>query len=228
MKPLFLVLFILLTACDSQPRDTSKLPWKTAVTATGATEVFGIPIGDVTLQALSIGLHKAAEVSLFETPKGALNLEAYFGKVGVGGILEGRIVADLEASDVFLQTEKKQAKDRDATPNNNWKYEISHAAGNKALQMKVWRMVYMPTGQYEEKQIKFFGKPEETISVTKTAQYRLFPQKGIALLWDTEGGEIFYYVAPKDFPRLKAILPMKIVQPTQKASPLHDDKKPNE
>jgi hypothetical protein len=32
----------------------------------------------------------------------------------------------------------------------------------------------------------------------------------MVLLWDTAGKEIFYYFAAKDYPRLKASLPMKI------------------
>jgi len=33
----------------------------------------------------------------------------------------------------------------------------------------------------------------------------------MALLYDTAGKEIFYYVAPRDFPRLKATLPKETV-----------------
>jgi len=214
MKYLFFILLALLTACEPRERDTKNLPWKTSVTESGATEVFGITVGEVTLKELSIRLQKIADTALFETPKGKLSIESYFGKTTIG-LLEGRIIADLDASDEFLKTERQHVKDRDSTPNNNWKYQLSTEGAAEIVNMNIWRFVYIPVAEYEEKQIKFFGEPAETIKVTKTAQYRLFPDKGIALLWDTKGGEIFYYVAPKDFARLKASLPMEIVRPKE-------------
>jgi len=214
MKTLFFSLLVLLTACSAKERDTQNLPWKTSITASGATQVFGIAVGEVTLKELSIRLKKISDSALFETSKGVLSLEAYFGKTMIG-LLEGRIIVDLEADSGFLKTERQYARNRDSTPNNNWKYKLSTEGLVKTVDMVIWRLVYIPTGEYEQKQIKFFGKPEEIIKVTKTAQYRLYPSKGIALLWDTEGSEIFYYVAPKDFSRLKASLPMEIVRPKE-------------
>jgi len=212
MKYLFFILLVLLTACEERERDTKNLPWKTSVTESGAIQVLGITIGEMTLKELSIRLQKISDTALFETPKGELSIESYFGKTMIG-LLEARIVVDLEVSDEFLNTERKYAKNRDSTPNNNWKYQLTTEGLAEVANKKIWRMAYLPTGQYEEKQIKFFGEPEEIIEVTKTAQYRLFPSKGIALLWDTDGSEIFYYVAPKDFLRLKESLPMEVVRP---------------
>lgn len=214
MKYLFFILLTLLSACEPRERDTKNLPWKVSITESGATEVFGITVGDMTLKELSIRLKKIADTALFETPKGDLSIEAYFGKTTIG-LLEGRLIADVEASDEFLKTELSHSKDRDSTPNNNWKHQLSTEGAAEIVDMNIWRLVYIPVAEYEEKQIKFFGEPKETIKVTKTAQYRLFPDKGIALLWDTDGGDIFYYVAPKDFARLKASLPMEIVRPKE-------------
>ena len=214
MKTLFFSLLVLLTACTAKERDTQNLPWKTSITESGATQVFGIAVGEVTLKELSIRLKKISDSALFETPKCVLSLEAYFGKTMIG-LLEGRIIVDLEAGSAFLKTERQYARDRDSTPNNNWKYKLSTEGLAQTVDMIIWRMVYIPTGEYEQKQIRFFGKPEEIIKVTETAQYRLYPSKGVALLWDIEGSEIFYYVAPKDFLRLKASLPMEIVRPKE-------------
>jgi len=214
MKKLFFIVLILLSACEPKERDVTNLPWKTSITESGATRVFGINVGDITLKELSIKLKKIADTALFETPQGDLSIEAYFGKTTIG-LLEGRIIADLDAGDEFLKTERKRAKDRNPTPNNNWKYQLSTEGATEIVDMNIWRLVYMPIGQYEEKQIKFFGEPEEIIKVTETAQYRLFPEKGIVLLWDTEGGEIFYYVAPRDFERLKQQLPMEVIHPKE-------------
>ena len=210
MKVLFFTLLLFLSACEPQERDTENLPWKITITDSGATRVMGIDVGEVTLKGISIRLKHIADTLMFENSDGKLNLESYFGRMMIG-LLEGRIVADLDASDEFLQREKKASGDREATPNNNWQYKLTIKGQKEIVGMRVWRMVYMPVTQYEEKQIKFFGKPESTIKVTDTAEYLLFPSKGLALLWDKDGGEIFYYAAPKEFERLKASLPMESV-----------------
>jgi len=181
MKYFFFIVIAFLTACEPRERDTKNLPWKTSVTESGATEVFGLAVGEMTLKELSIRLKKIADTALFETSKGELSIESYFGKTSIG-LLEGRIIADLDASDEFLKTERKHAKNRDSTPNNNWKYQLSTEGAAKIVNMRVWRFVYIPVAEYEEKQIKFFGEPDEIINVTKTAQYRLFPDKGIGAL----------------------------------------------
>ena len=62
---------------------------------------------------------------------------------------------------------------------------------------------------FEPAQMKFFGEPDEKIQVSESAQYWLYPNRGMALFWDTDGKEIFYYVANKDFDRLKKSLPME-------------------
>lgn len=210
MKVLFFTLLVFLSACDPQKRDTENLPWKISITDSGATRVLGMNVGEMTLKDMSIRLKHIADTMMFESSEGKLNVESYFGRMMVG-LLEGRIVGDLDASDEFLQREKKMSHDREATPNNNWQYKLSIKGQDEIVSMRVWRMVYMPVTQYEEKQIKFFGKPESKIKVTDTAEYRLYPSKGLALLWDTDGGEIFYYAAPKEFERLKASLPMESV-----------------
>ena len=59
--------------------------------------------------------------------------------------------------------------------------------------------------------MNFFGEPAEKIKVNDTAEYWLYPSKGMILLYDTDGKEIFYYVAKQDFERLKESLPRKAV-----------------
>jgi hypothetical protein len=66
--------------------------------------------------------------------------------------------------------------------------------------------MYISIADYEEKQIDFFGKPDEIQKVGETTEYRLFPEKGLVVLWDTDGKETFYYVSPDDFLRLKTAL----------------------
>jgi len=186
------------------------LPWQVSTTANGATHVLGVDIGETTFKELMFKLKLLAEPALFETPEGNLFLEASFGKKKFG-ILEARLIAEMEADQSIFTTMKDENMGRDSTPSNHWKYSLSIKNTKVANDLRVWRLVYLPIADFELKQMSFFGEPQEKVQVTDSAQYWLYPEKGMALLWDKEGDEIFYYAAPKDFARLKKSLPTKVV-----------------
>ncbi len=186
------------------------LPWHVSTTANGATRILGVDIGETTFKELMFKLRLLAEPALFETPEGNLFLEASFGKKKFG-ILEARLIAEMEADQSVFKIMKEKNSGRDSTPSNHWKYSLSIESTKVANDLRVWRLVYLPIADFELKQMKFFGEPQEKIQVTENAQYWLYPKKGMALLWDKDGKEIFYYVAPKDFARLKKSLPTKVV-----------------
>ncbi len=186
------------------------LPWQVSTTANGATHVLGVDIGETTFKELMFKLRLLAEPALFETPEGNLFLEASFGKKKFG-VLEARLIAEMEADQSVFKMMKEDNAGRDSTPSNHWKYSLSIESTKVANDLRVWRLVYLPIADFDLKQMKFFGEPQEKIQVTDNAQYWLYPKKGMALLWDKEGKEIFYYAAPKDFARLKKSLPTKVV-----------------
>jgi len=209
MKTLIsLLLCLLLASCNQSdevvPADDN-LPWKIKTLENGRTEVFGISPGHITLREFAKRFNELADIKLFQKPNNTLFLEAYLGKVRVGRF-EARLVAELDAPDELLESIREQGIDRKPTPNNLWQYNLSSEQILSALDLRVWRFMYISIADYEEKQIDFFGKPAETQKVGETTEYRLFPEKGLVVLWDTDGKETFYYVSPEDFPRLKAAL----------------------
>ena len=186
------------------------LPWQVSTTANGSARVLGVDIGEITFKELMFKLKLLAEPALFETPEGKLFLEANFGKKKFG-VLEANLIAEMEADQSVFKIMKDENMGRDATPSNHWKYSLSVKNTKVANDLRVWRLVYLPIVDFELKQMSFFGEPQEKVQVTDNAQYWLYPEKGMALLWDKEGKEIFYYAAPKDFARLKESLPTKVV-----------------
>lgn len=204
---------IALLGCDKKEIESivaTDLPWKVSITEKGATHILGVDIGEITFKELMFKLKLLAEPALFETPEGNLFLEASFGKKKFG-VLEARLIAEMEADQSVFKAMKDDNAGRDSTPSNHWKYSLSIESTKVANDLRVWRLVYLPIADFELKQMSFFGEPQEKIQVTDNAQYWLYPEKGMALLWDTEGKEIFYYAAPKDFTRLKKSLPTNVV-----------------
>ena len=214
---LILVLLVVLSLAffwfinkDKHNEPAILLPWQVSTNTDGTTHILGVDIGKVTFKELMFKIQYLAEPALFETADGKLTLEAYFGKKKFG-MLEARLIVEMDASQEFLKTMLVGSTDREATPSNNWKYALSIKNTKIVNDLRVWRLIYLPITDYELKQMKFFGEPEEILKVNETAEYWLYPSKGVALLYDTAGKEIFYYVAPKDFGRLKDSLPKKAI-----------------
>lgn len=204
---------LLLTACDKNTEESlnKNLPWKVSTTEEGITQVFGVDIGKDTFKDMMFKLRLLAEPALFENTDGELTLEAYFGKKKLGA-LEARLIAELEADQTLLKTMLAEKEgDRDSTPSNHWKYKLNVKNTKIANDLPIWRLIYLPITDYEMKQMNFFGEPKEKIIVNETAEYWLYPEKGMVLLYDTAGKEIFYYSSVRDFERLKESLPKETV-----------------
>lgn len=213
MKGLIIILsFLFLVACNGGNAEklNKDLPWQVSSNADGSTKILDVDIGNVTFKNLMFKLRLLAEPAVFEDPTGKLTLEAYFGKKKFGA-LEARVVAEMEAEQSLLKAMIKNNAERDSTPSNNWKYSLNVKHTKIANDLRVWRLIYLPVSDYEPKQMNFFGKPASIQKIGETAEYRFYPSKGMVLLYDTAGKEIFYYVAQKDFARLKESLPKKVI-----------------
>ncbi len=208
---LSLLLFLVACGKNSEESLNKNLPWRVSTIAEGSTEVLGVEVGKSTFKEMMFKLKLLAEPALFESPDGKLSLEAYFGKKKFGA-LEARLIVEMDAEQSLLKKIlAEKVGDREATPSNHWKYKITVKNTKITNDLRIWRLIYLPVSDYEIKQMNFFGIPEETLKINSTAEYWFYPSRGMALLYDTAGKEIFYYVAPNDFERLKAILPKKAV-----------------
>lgn len=199
---------LLLVACNgtgSSEEKASSLPWQIETSESGQTSVLGISPGQIKLREFAQHFHELADVRLFEKPDGTLFLEAYLGKTRIGKF-DARLVAELDAPEDLLQSVRLANLNREPTPNNYWQYNLNDEQLLQALEARVWRFMYIPVADYEERQIGFFGTPSAIVKENDTAEYRFYPEKGLVVLWDTASKETFYYVAPKEFSRLKAAL----------------------
>ena len=211
---ILLLLGIMLAQWLSSHDEKSYFPWDIKQTETGATQVFDLDIGRVSLYEMMQTLHKIAEINIFEDKQGKRVLEAYFSKMKLG-FLDAVFIAEMD-----IQTEQSadfiaQLKrgDRKAMPSGRWKYSLTENSIQVANSYRVWRLIYIPTAEYNTLSLqKQFGIPTEKERLNATLSYWYYPKKGLAILYDTAGSEIFYYVAQDEFARLKAVLPKQEIQ----------------
>ena len=215
MKRLLVILFVALvigvTLAQwlSSTDENVNLPWDIKITPSGATQVFNLDIGQITLKQMMQALHKIAEVNIFEDRQGQHILEAYFAKTKLG-YFDAILIAELDAKPQKLSdfVEKLTVGQRAATPSGRWKYVLSESMMQEANAMRVWRLIYIPIAQYETVTLqKQFGEPDSKERLNDELNYWYYPKKGLAILHDTSGREIFYYVAKDEFSRLKMSLP---------------------
>lgn len=189
-----------------------KYPWQVTVLPDGRSRVFGVVLDETLLRDVDAILKSNPKVALFEAKvetkpdskvakKGKLSLEAYYKNVSLGGLI-GSFIFTLHATDAQLNQFKQESSKRKYTENNGVRYELDKLASDKAKQLIVKNLIYVPTVQLDEKTIlQRFGQPEHKIKLkTKEVGWHyLYPKKGLDLIYKEEGKEVLQYVLPKNF-----------------------------
>lgn len=185
-------------------RKVTDLPWDIEVHADGSSSVFGVHLGRTSLRALAERLHALPEVGLFVGPGARRSLEAYFGRVQLG-VLEARLVARLGASPAQLEAWAREPASDKPMPSGARKLELIEANLAQAMELPVVGLTYVPTAQYDPELVRQrFGAPQERIELSAARGYWLYPDRGLAILMDTEGREVLEYTTPDRFQTLRA------------------------
>lgn len=186
-----------------QQPDPKNLPWQAEMTEEGKVKVFHMTLGDITSRQMMEQFQSFPEIALFEPKGGDAILEAYFGKKRVG-LFEAKLVAELQANDETLQRFKANHIERDAQPSGKWKYSLSEPDVKESNSFLVKNLIYIPVADYEQDiLLARFGKPAEMLKTKEEAQYWVYPNKGLIILENPDGGEIFYYTTKANFETLK-------------------------
>lgn len=195
--------FFLFGGGPAEKKQPDNLPWDTKLSPEGNTEVFHLSIGQVTLREMIEHFHHFPEIALFTSENKVPRLEAYFGKRRLG-IFEARLIAEMDVNEAQLQQFVDTSTDREAQASGAWKYTLSEAAVKQVNEQKVRYLVYMPVADYESDIVgKRFGEPAEKFTVNETAEIWFYPNKGVAILLDSEGKDVVNYSSAGLFAALR-------------------------
>lgn len=199
-----LALLLGIAGCDQSPQHPDDLPWQITVTPEGRPQVFHLEIGKSTLREVIEHLHSFPEIAVFAHESGKRTLEAYFGSQRVG-LFEAKIIAELQADDATLDKFQTGAVKREGMASGQWKYPLSEADVKAADALPVRKLVYMPSVNYDADIVTArFGQPSERLPAQKEGvTFWFYPQKGLAILMNNDGGEILYYTDPQNYAALK-------------------------
>ncbi len=199
---------LILAACTSKAPDHPFLPWDITLFPDGTSAVFGAHLGVDSLLDFKRLYNQKADLAIFKDPDKKTSLEAYFGPTDVGALSANvAIVASVDEKllDSWISTDHAKP---DPTPSGAWKYPMSDEQIRTAQNFPIESITYKPSADYAESLIeRRFGKPESIRHANEASAYWLYPTKGLLIIVNKEGRDLFQYIAPKDFAKLVASIP---------------------
>jgi hypothetical protein len=181
-------------------RQRTDLPWQITAFPDGTSQVIDLHLGQDTLARAVQKLGPYEELALFEAKDGSYSLEAWFGNVRFGP-LKAKVTVSLALGPARAQALATQAVERKASPTGDWKLLLPATVRGDLDDALVVGITYIPaTGGLDE---AFFrerlGQPTAWQRLDEERIRWLYPDKGLSLLIDAEGKDVFEYVMPRAF-----------------------------
>jgi hypothetical protein len=187
--------------------DVQFLPWQVTPTPEGSIQVFGITLGETTLQQANKIYRGDAEVSLFVSPEGDYKIEAYFDKVVLGGFSSKMILV------VDIPNELKMAmfqRGIRVSSLGNGKKKVTLAADDlqAVYTAPVASLTYLTRASLDgDLLVKRFGEPDRRISENEGGTtHWLYPSIGLDIALSEGGRSVLQYVPPNQFANLMSPL----------------------
>ncbi len=180
------------------------MPWQVEVDAQGVSTVFGIRLRETTLAEAVKKFGREGELALFSRNVASDRLEAYFHNVELGPVI-AKVVVNLSADKEEFTGMRARSVKQDSTPSGVYRYTLSQEDTGLALQRTIDAITYIPSYlRLDEEMVRSkFGDPQEVLRVDDKQVRWFYPQRGLAVLIDTKGKEIFQYVPVEEFGTLK-------------------------
>ncbi len=172
-------------------------PWQIEVLSPDRLKIMGVTLGETTLEQLRQRFGQIEGIALFRNPDGRYSLEAYLGKVNIGP-LSGRWIVTLAASQQELEALTGRAIKRIKTENGSIRWTLNKDAKAEQANRAVATLTMIPgySGMDADFLRSRFGEPSRIETVDDSSEQWLYPEKGVRLLLDREGKELFEYMPP--------------------------------
>lgn len=183
--------------------EAPKLPWLINTDSEGYTEVFGLTIGQSTLSEAEQAFSQQAKLSLFRSPEGDMDIEAYFDRIFLSG-LKANIVLRMDVDEVSASKIFERGLRISQMGSGSKKVELAEEDRELMGRTTFELLTYLPAADLDPELIaKHFGDPEEKIRETEKTEHWLYPAKGLDIAVNSETKEVFQYVIPKNFHKVR-------------------------
>jgi len=182
---------------DQNGEASSNLPWQITLHDQDRLEVFGIVLNQTSLQQAREQFGRLEGIALYQSEQGDYSLEAYFGKLAIGRF-NARLIANLDAPQDELEALTMHAVKRVKTEEGSTRWTLNAEKQREQGLRKIRSLSYIP--DYSELDAEYirqrFGEPASYSVVNETTQLWVYPQRGVRILIDTQGRELFEYMSP--------------------------------
>lgn len=184
-----------------------KLPWMIEVDEFGHNKVFGLTIGKSTLHDAEISFSEQGKLSLFRSPEGKIDIEAYFDRIFLSG-LKANIVLRMHVDQDLANAMFERGLRISQMGSGSKKVELTEEDRELLAKTPFELLTYLPGADLEPELIaKHFGEPQEKMTESDTIEHWLYPEKGLDIAVSSNTKEVFQYLPPAEFG--KVITPLQ-------------------
>jgi hypothetical protein len=196
---------IILLAPDNSVNTPDTLPWKITHPTPDTTRVFGLTLGQTTLdEAASAFKHETeVEISLFKPTDSKMSVEAFFEEVNFNG-LKAKIVMTISVPPEELQGMFQRGLRMSSSPSGK-RITLTFDDLARVRKLPVASLTYLPNVRLEDALIaKRFGEPAMRVREPKSGvTHWLYPQHGLDVALSPSEKPLLQYLSPKDFELLR-------------------------
>lgn len=182
---------------DSSPED---LPWRVSASAGGGSRVFGIDLGQTTLAQARERLGDEPTVTLFSDPDAGYSVEAYYDSIEMAG-LHARMVLNIGVPKGRVQEMYRRGLRISRAESGARKVSLAPEDLEQVMAAPVEAVTYLPKVDIPEEVLaNRFGEPERQVKEPDGGPVHwLYPAKGLDIVFNADGKELFQYVRPDRF-----------------------------
>nr|VFK50210.1 MAG: hypothetical protein BECKTUN1418E_GA0071001_100154 [Candidatus Kentron sp. TUN]VFK50789.1 MAG: hypothetical protein BECKTUN1418D_GA0071000_10029 [Candidatus Kentron sp. TUN]VFK51289.1 MAG: hypothetical protein BECKTUN1418F_GA0071002_100154 [Candidatus Kentron sp. TUN] len=180
-------------------------PWRIEVRPDGLSRVFGITLGKSTLEDAQRIFRDTGDIKMFVSPENQIALEVFFKSVNLNGI-RGKFVLGLSSGEETMKAMLERGMRVKSMIDGTRKVTLHPEDLAQLRYVSVTAITYLPSADLEEGVIaQRFGEPEKRIPEQEQAGivHWFYPHLGLDIVLNGNGKDIFQYVAPREFDRLR-------------------------
>lgn len=177
----------------------TNLPWQVEITENGGTKVFGVILGQNSLNDFIVKYNANSETSLFVDPGGSKKIETYINKIRLG-LFDVSLILLPQISKQQFSVHEETGFNPKPGPSGAMKLQLSEATIKEVLSYPLEGIMYIPKVQYKTDEIKArFGEPDSVETINDNTSVWSYSQKNMILIHDLKGKEQVYYFEQKQF-----------------------------
>jgi hypothetical protein len=213
----FVGIWMLLSAFPDQRAGQRLYPWDATRTPSGQLQVFGLTLGESTLADLRTLLGEEGKLNLFaetdaDGPDTDFTVEAYFDNILLSN-LKADWVVSLTAAQAELATMYDRGLRASKLASGSRKVKLDPDDAATLADAPIRSITYLPWKSLRPQDIVGrFGEPSQQLTEASGVVHWLYPDPGLDIARDPDGGVVIQYLSPEDFKR--ALQPLEAAKPT--------------